>query len=134
MKKRLLLTLGIVCLLLIVGVYFNTKKTPVKNVGSIIDGNAYSATTTGSYANASSTIIKLGQGTLGSVVIGVTSATTFRIMDANSITDTGSTTLLSVAASPAIGSTMTLDVAFTRGLFIDFTQASFVGRYTITYR
>lgn len=105
----------------------------VNTFGSIQDGHAYSATTTGSFTNASSTMVKLGQGTLGSVVIGVTSGTTFVIKDANSTSDSASTTLVSVAASPAIGSTMTFDVAFSRGLFIDF-PASFVGRYTVTYR
>lgn len=105
----------------------------VNNLGSIQDGNAYSATTTGSFAVATSTMIKTGNGTLGSVVIGTTSGTTFRLMDATSTTDIASSTLMSVAASPVIGSTMTFDVAFSRGLFIEF-PASFVGRYTITYR
>lgn len=102
-------------------------------IGSVAVGNDYHSTTTGSFANASSTMIQLGSGTLGSIVIGVTSGTTFRLMDATSTSDVSSTTLASVAASPAIGSTMTFDSQFYRGLFIEF-PASFVGRYTVTYR
>ncbi len=105
----------------------------VSNIGSVQDGHAYNATTTGSFAAATSTMIKFGPGTLGSVVIGVTSATVFSLRDATSSSDVGSTTLMSLSASPVIGSTMTFDVAFSRGLFIEF-PASHVGRYTITYR
>lgn len=102
------------------------------NLGSVQDGHAYNSTTTPTISGAL-LMVKEGQGTLGSVVIGVTSATTFELRDATSTTDVASTTLLQVAASPAIGSTMTLDTAFTRGLSIVF-PASFTGRYTITYR
>lgn len=91
------------------------------------------ATTTGSFSAASSTKIRIGPGVLCAVNIGVTSATTFRLMDASSILDSASTTLLSLAASPVIGSSMNFDVTFTRGLFIEF-PASFVGSYTIVYR
>ncbi len=126
MNKLLIAILGAI-------IVFLGGSTAVK-LGGVAQGNTYSyATTTGSFANASSTMLRVGAGEIGSVVIGVTSATTFVLRDATSTTDIASTTILSLAASPAIGSSMLLDLSFTRGLFIEF-PASFVGRYTITYR
>lgn len=97
------------------------------------DVAAYSnATTTGSFSAATIVMLKTGQGVLGNIVIGTTSATTFELRDATSTTDIASTTLLSLAASPAIGSSMSPQVVFTRGLSIVFPP-SFVGRYTVSY-
>lgn len=133
MKLKELIVVGVITVIIgaIIAFMFSTMSTD--KFGSVQDGNAYNATTTGSFAAATSTMLKLGQGTLGSVVIGVTSGTVFSLRDASSISDAASTTLMSLAASPVIGSTMTFDVAFSRGLFIEF-PASHVGRYTVTYR
>lgn len=107
-------------------------RSPQTAFGGVSGGNEYSySTTTGSFANASSTMIRIGPGVLGSINVGTVSATTFRLQDATSTADIASTTLFSGQAS--ITGTYQFDMAFNRGLFIEF-PASFVGRYTITYR
>lgn len=128
--NKTLLVLGVVVVILLGVIAF--KSTPQGK--TILGGGneAYLSTTTPTISGAM-LMVKTGQGVLGSVVIGVTSATTFELRNATATTDVASTTLLSMAASPVIGSSMTLDVAFDRGLAIVF-PASFTGRYTITYK
>jgi hypothetical protein len=133
MKKviTIISSLIILALIVIIGINIYSNQNTL-SLGSINGYDAYKSTTTPSI---SSTILmlKTGQGVVGSVVIGVTSNTTFELRNATSTTDTASTTLLSMSASPAIGSTLTLDVGFDRGLSMVF-PASFVGRYTVTYK
>lgn len=122
----------ITILLAIVAILGGVNYAVSPKLGSISDGGAYNSTTTPTIG-ANVRMIKTGQGILGSVVIGVTSATTFELRNATSTTDIASTTIVSIAASPAIGSTMTVDASFDRGLGIVFPD-SFTGRYTITYK
>lgn len=123
--------LGVVIGGILLGV-LTFKSTPQGK--TILGGGneAYQSTTTPTISGQM-LMVKTGQGVVGNVVIGVTSATTFELRNATATTDVSSTTILSMAASPAIGSTLTLDVAFDRGLAIVF-PASFTGRYTITYK
>lgn len=135
MNKYLSGLLNVVMIVVIVwfGVSVFSEKT-VPQAQPVLGGYdmAYNSTTTPSISGAM-LMVKTGQGLLHTVVIGVTSATTFELRNATSTTDVASTTLLSMAASPVIGSDMILDVAFDRGLAIVF-PASFTGRYTITYK
>jgi len=135
MTNKHYIFLGIIGIIIVcvIGYFISNKSDNTRIVGSLDTENGYYSTTTGSFATASSTIIRNGSGVLGTVVIGVTSATTFDIMDANSPSDSASTTLLSVSASPAIGSSMVLDINFKRGLYFNF-PASFAGRYSVTYK
>lgn len=120
---------AIVALLALFGVYSGAH---VANVGGVSQGNEYSyATTTGSFTVGTSTAIRIGYGTLGSLNIGTISAGVFKIKDATSPTDTGSTTLFEASGSQT--GSYQFDVAFNRGLFLEI-PTTFVGRYTITYR
>jgi hypothetical protein len=104
----------------------------VSNLGSIQDGHAYTASTTNSaYANTK-VVMKLGSGTLGSVIITGTSATVVELRNATSSTDVGSTSIATFAASAGTG-TYTFDSAFDRGLVVN-SIGSFAGQYTYTYR
>lgn len=118
-------------MVLLIGVYFSNQ-TPSTSLGSIVAGQAYSATSTNStYAN-SIRQIKSQSGTLGSIIVTGTSATVVELRNATSTTDISSTTIATFAASPATG-TYTFDSSFSRGLAVVFT-GSFVGQYVITYR
>lgn len=104
------------------------------NFGSVARSSEYHAKTSAAiWANVPKQIFD-GAGTFGSIVIGTTDATIVEFRDATSSTDIASTTIAIVAASPAIGSTMTFDYAVKRGLFVNTTSAFSAGRYTITYR
>jgi hypothetical protein len=120
---------SIVLVIIICSMYFSKQGN--STLGSVGSDSNYSTTTPS--VNSGIWMVKSGWGSLHTVVIGVTSATTFELRNATSTTDIASTTLLSVAASPAIGSTMTVDASFDRGLAIVF-PASFTGRYTITWK
>ena len=107
--------------------------------GSIQDGNAYSSVTTATGLTTAKDLIKLGSGTLGSVVITGAAAGTFEIYDATTTnaslrTITATSSLVKLASFPtsaAVG-TYTFDTAFSNGLIVAFTGTQ--GTTTVTYR
>ena len=125
---------GLAIVLVLVCVYlFGVSNREPSSLGSVIQSGEYHATTTASKDANSLHQIFTGSGTLGSVIIGTTHATAIELRDASSASDSASTSIASIAASPAIGSTMTFDVAVLRGLFVN-VPSGFDGVYTITYR
>ena len=125
--------IAIVVFLLIVTL--GSNKTP--SFGSVNQGNSYMATTTynfGSQSIGSYKVLKNGNGELGSVIITNSTAGSFNLYDATSTNHGGhaTTSLASISASLAAG-TYTFDVAFSRGLLVEF-QSTNVASGTITYR
>jgi hypothetical protein len=79
-------------------------------------------------AAAATTLVKTGPGVLHSVTINTTAAATIGIFDG--LTAAG-TPIGTIAASPAIGSAFSFDVAFATGLTIVTAGASDI---TVSYR
>lgn len=133
LKKYINYGLGVIVSIIVIFSLIHINGVKENSVlGSIQDGMAYTSTSTDStYAN-SIRMFKTSGGTLGSVIVGGTSATIVELRDATSTTDSASTTIATFAASPATG-TYTFDSAFTRGLSVVFT-GSFTGKYMITWR
>lgn len=102
--------------------------------GSIQDGQAYNSTSTASnWGTATNRMLKVGNGTLGSVVItAATAGGTFELRDATSTIDVSSTTIATFTAG-ATGGVYTFDVAFTRGLAV-LTTSGLQASTTITFR
>lgn len=136
--NKIIGTLVIFALIVIGGVSLIGKKE-VSTFGSVNVSDAYLATTTeSSWANIPHMIASSTNGIpniqmVGSIIIGTTHASIVEIKDATSSTDVSSTTIAILAASPANGSTLTLDARILRGLMIN-TPTGFAGRYTITYK
>jgi hypothetical protein len=130
--KTLLKYLTLACLfsLVVVSIYSNLKAEPA--IGSVIQGSEYQATTTVYMQAGTQRRILANAGTVGSIVVASSSATTFKVWDATSTTDIASTTVVHFVASPTMG-TYTFDVALTRGLVIEL-PTGFNGSYTVTYR
>lgn len=140
MKKNYL-SIGIVLVAIVVALLIVSSNKSVQlqtldpNFGSIQDGQAYAATTTaaGDWGATTNRMLKVGFGTLGSVVItGATGGGTIELRNATSTIDPASTTLAKFTAG-AIGGTYTFDVAFSRGLAI-ITQSGVTATTTITWR
>ena len=109
--------------------------TQAPSVGSVTRSNEYNATTTAAgWADHQFIGTADSIGTLGSIIIGTTDATIVELRDATSTTDIASTSIAVIAASPAIGSTMTFDYAIKRGLSVITTSSFANGKYTITFR
>jgi hypothetical protein len=127
----------IVAVLLAIVALFGGGYTATK-VGSVSEGSAYNSINTNT-ASSNKDLIKLGYGTLGSVIITGAAAGTFEIYDAtttNSVLRTvvATSSLIKLASFPtnaAVG-TYTFDTAFTQGLIVAFTGAQ--GTTTITLR
>lgn len=109
------------------------------NLGSIQDSQAYTSVTTATGLTANKDLLKLGQGTLGSVIITGAAAGTFEIYDATTTnaslrTITATTSLTKLASFPTNASvgTYVFDTAFTQGLIVAFTSTQ--GTTTITFR
>lgn len=108
------------------------------NLGSTQDGQAYTSVTTATGLSYKD-LLKLGGGTLGSVVITGAGAGTFELYDATTtnstlrtITATSSLKkIMSFPASAAAG-TYTCDCAFSQGLIAAFVGVQ--GTTTITFR
>lgn len=136
--NKILGTLFVLALIVIAGVSLIGKKE-VTTLGSVNVSDAYLSTTTDSgWANTPRMIASSTNGIpdiqmLGSIIIGTTHASIVEIKDATSTTDVASTTIAIIAASPAIGSTLTFDTRILRGLMVN-TATGFTGRYTITYK
>lgn len=138
MNKTLTIILGFA--ILIGGLFgYNAIRETPKTLGSIQDGQAYSSITTATGLTANKDLIKLGSGTLGSVVITGAAAGTFELYDATTtnaslrtITATSSLTKLASFPTNAAVGTYTFDIAFSQGLIVAFTSTQ--GTTTITYR
>lgn len=122
MNKTSTLTLSIIALGLAIGSLF--IKTTEKGIPSLLGtaNEIYSATTTDSLW-ASTFLqgkqIKIGTGVLGSVIIGnATAVGTLTLYDATTTTNGAiyGTTTLAVINTGTPGSTLTYNVAFSRGL------------------
>lgn len=149
MKNKLNILL-FASLFLIVGGFFYNQNQPV--VASVSQASEYRSTmATSGLASASvARLVQTGQGTLGSVVITSTSATTFTVWDATStatttyqtatlrpdLTEASSTTygrqVAAFKASPG-ENTYTFDVSLYKGLVLE-VPSGFNGSYTVTYR
>lgn len=79
-------------------------------------------------STATTTTVKSGQGILHAITINTTAAATITIYDN---TAGSGTTIATIAASPAIGSTFRFDVQFLTGLTIVTAGASNI---TVSYR
>lgn len=79
-------------------------------------------------ASATTTVVKSGAGILHSIVINTTAAAAITVYDN---TSAAGTKIATIAASPAIGSTFTYDVAFATGLTIVTAGASDI---TVSYK
>jgi hypothetical protein len=111
----------------------------VTTLGSINDGQSYNSIVTATGETANKDLIKLGSGTLGSVVITGAAAGTFEIYDATTTnaslrTITATSSLRKLASFPAnaAAGTYVFDVNFNQGMIVAFTSTQ--GTTTITYR
>lgn len=123
MNKNLVITLIVIA---IVGVIFalSGQEGPKKLGGGSVFGGAYTATTSQqNWVDATQFhLLKSGPGVLGSVVITLSSATTFNLYDATTTVNGGiygTTTLAKFGASVGAG-TYVFDAAFARGLIIEY--------------
>lgn len=105
--------------------------------GSVTQGNEYFASTTKNYMGTSMpnlSVLKVGSGSLGSVVITGAAAGVINIYDATSTvtnTEWATTTLATFPASTAAG-TYTFDATFKKGLLVEILTATPTS--TITWR
>jgi hypothetical protein len=120
-------------------VFFGDRNTPV-SVGSIQDGMAYTSTTTSTGRFAQTQVLKVGPGTLGSVVITGAAAGAINLYDATSTsilqrspTIASSTILLANMPASLVGATYTFDVAFDDGLIFELISGT-MPTTTITWR
>lgn len=134
MNKQTISAIILLAIVVLCVIVFNNKSTNSLVVGSIQDGQAYTSTTTSSgWGATTNRMLKVGNGTLGSVVItAATAGGAFELRDATSTIDVSSTTIATFA-NGAIGGTYTFDVAFTRGLSI-ITASGLTASTTITWR
>ena len=132
-KISIILISVIIILLACIFIFTDNSGKPIA-LGSIQDGQAYTSTSTASDWGASTNrMLKVGNGTLGSVIItGATAGGAIELRNATSTIDTGSTTIATFVAG-AIGGTYTFDVAFTRGLAV-ITTSGLIATTTITFR
>lgn len=130
--------------LILIGVYFfGVNNREPNSLGSISSsGDAYTSTTTDTTWNTTTfptglKIIKTSSGILGSVVVsGATTATVLTFYDA---TTTGAhanhaTTTIAKINTSTVAGTYTFDVAFGRGLVVEFPSALGAASSTITFK
>lgn len=133
-KTKIIIGIVVVVLLAVLSSY---KTSPTAKLGSIQDGMAYNGVVTG-LGQQTSGLIKLGGGTLGSVVVTTAGAGSFVLYDATTtnvnLRAGATTTLRQLAAFPgsATVGTYTFDTAYSMGLIVEFTGTQ--GTTTLTYR
>lgn len=139
MKNSLIVLVSVIVILAGVLYIISLRGQSLRSVES--NAGAYNSTTTSSSwdTTAATTggfkLLKLGYGTLGSVIIMNETIGSFTLYDATTTVNGGvygTTTLAKVYASQAEG-TYTYDTIFRRGLIVEF-QSSNVASSTITYR
>lgn len=130
--------IAIASLFLLVGIFTANINSYLQNrqaLGSVNIGGEYKATTTDAAFGNGIKVYKTGPGTLGSVVVTLTSNAPIAFYDA---TTTGAhsnhaTTTLAIFKTTTAG-TYTFDVSFTRGLVVDTTSTVGVASSSITSR
>ena len=133
MKKVLALIGGVVAIMAVLFVVFSANEKKEMPLGSVAVGSGYQATTTAVGATAGFYTITSVPGTLGSVVIVSTSPVGgFTIYDADAVTTTATTTILSFPTSAPAG-TYTFDTNLFQGLVIQ-VPSGFNGQFITTYR
>jgi hypothetical protein len=120
-----------------INIYFSLQ--PEGPVGSIIQSQEYSATSTPWENSWTSNRIKLGSGSLGSVVITSSGDLSFVLLDATSTPNTetnpintSTQTLVSFPPNATVG-TYTIDTNFKYGLWLEVLSGTY-GTSTITFR
>ena len=129
--------LGLV-LIAVLAVWYLSNAVPVQ--GSATFGNDYNATTTvrtTGVANLKNLqVLKLGYGSLGSVVITGAGTGTMYLYDATSTTNAinteWATTTLAIIPASSVANTYVFDVSFSKGLLIEYAGA--IATSTITFR
>lgn len=120
----------------IVAVVLASREVVVPSQGSVVVGGEYQATTTLNMGTNKHQLIQSAYQsssvTLGSIIIASSSATTIKIWNATSTTDTASTTLGTIKAA-AGEQTLTFDAIMTRGLVLEI-PTGFNGNFIITHR
>jgi hypothetical protein len=104
---------------------------PIGGIGN----ETYTSTSTSAsnWGTATTRMLKIGNGTLGSVVVtGATIGGTIELRNATSTIDAASTTIAIFTAGATSGN-YTFDVAFTRGLSV-ITATGLTASTTITFR
>jgi len=117
-------------------------------IGSVAFGNEYqSYRITSDNASTSAQLVKLGSGTLGSIIVSSSTAGTLEVYDGvisgktltggdltpgQGATTTATTTVALFPAS-AVAGTYTFDAVIKNSLYV-LPSTNFVGSYTITYR
>ena len=120
---------------------FTAKKAEPVKLGSVAIANEYQATTTANGAIPQWSILKTGEGSLGSVVITIAGVAgqTFTLYDANTVASTttsgshATTTIAKFKSDAAVG-TYVFDTMFHYGLMFETSGASSLGTTTITWR
>jgi hypothetical protein len=145
MKTKILIGLGLM-LAVLGGIYFTLNTEQV--VGSAVIGNEYqSYRITSGNASTSAQLVKLGPGTLGSIIVSSSTTGTLEVYDGviSGKTLTGAaltpgqgatttaTTTVALFPTNAVAGTYTFDSIITKSLYI-LPSTNFVGSYTITYR
>lgn len=137
MKKYLIgtgLVLGIAIL-----VFLGFQAFPV--TASVADNGVYNyKNITSTQASSTNfTVIKAGQGVLGSIIIASsTSGARFKVYDsagtgATATTSSATSTVITTIPKSAVAGTYTLDVAVTNGIVVE-PELGFAGDYIVTWR
>lgn len=137
MKKETIISLILLAIGLGVGFVMGKSGLNIP-VASVAEGNSYYSTTTPINGYTSS-LIKSGYGTLGSVVITVAGTNSFILYDTTT-TDaikrsktTSSLPILAVFPASVVAGTYTFDTTFNDGLLLNVVTLG-TGTSTITYR
>lgn len=129
--QKILLTLAI-CLS-IFALVLQTQKGA--SFGSVSNGSEYNATTTDATWNTVANTVVTGTGTLGSVIVTLTSNAPIAFYDATTTgphSDHATTTIATFKTTTA--GTYVFDAIFTRGLVVDTGSTVGKASTTITYR
>ena len=118
--------------LLAIAISVMVIQRPDNVLGSTFPGGEYNATTTVGMALVHNLISGNRVVGLGSIIVASSSASTFKVWNATSTTDTASTSVFAMKASIAEG-TYTFDAELTRGLVVE-KPTGFNGEYVITWR
>lgn len=133
--EKILLSFSITFSIFVVG--FMLFKNPQPVYGSVSQGSSYHSTTTRAFNGTALTnlsLLQLGPGDLGSVVITGAGTGVINIYDATTTgphSDSATTTIASFPASTAAG-TYTFDAQYYKGLIIEIIGSAATS--TITYR
>lgn len=138
LKNKFLAAAAIIAVLMLGLVFaFSIKDKPAS--GSVMIGGEYQGTTTTSMLTASTTVVYIGSGVLGSVVVTVPQLGTgsFFLYDGTTTTshpDWSTTTLASFTSGSTAG-TYTFDMSVRKGLIFEYKgSASQMSSSTVTFK